>query len=217
MDIAESRRNRQRIFNLIQQREEQYKIKAKEAKGRLGPLAKQMKACLDAQVDYQLITHKLNYKNYVLFLLIMGLLNEAKQADWEVMIRLTQQNQTHIVDPRREMIAPFFHLPGAVVAAKRLAEGSVVYPECLLPSSVEQEILNTIQEARFLDLQLFKVSQINKILRPVVSRRPRPSICYFCNNAATTKCGKCGNVWYCNRDCQKYDWKTHRQVCEQSK
>jgi hypothetical protein len=28
------------------------------------------------------------------------------------------------------------------------------------------------------------------------------------------KCGRCKQVSYCNVDCQKADWKTHKPVCK---
>ena len=36
----------------------------------------------------------------------------------------------------------------------------------------------------------------------------------MCGTGATNKCGKCGSVWYCSRDCQKKDWKTHKINCK---
>jgi hypothetical protein len=33
---------------------------------------------------------------------------------------------------------------------------------------------------------------------------------------AKSKCGKCLNVFYCNRDCQTKDWKSHKEVCGKS-
>lgn len=39
----------------------------------------------------------------------------------------------------------------------------------------------------------------------------------FCNTCLSTKdlkfCGKCGKVRYCSKDCQKKDWKVHKNSC----
>ena len=38
--------------------------------------------------------------------------------------------------------------------------------------------------------------------------------CPPCGKIATTKCTGCKNVYYCNRACQKKDWKTHKSACK---
>lgn len=38
--------------------------------------------------------------------------------------------------------------------------------------------------------------------------------CPPCGKIATTKCTGCKNVYYCNRTCQKKDWKTHKPSCK---
>ena len=45
------------------------------------------------------------------------------------------------------------------------------------------------------------------------------SSCDFCGMKSTTlkKCGACKKVQYCNQECQKKDWKKHKQVCIRSK
>eukprot|EP00941_MAST-03F_sp_MAST-3F-sp1_P003517 g3517.t1 len=38
------------------------------------------------------------------------------------------------------------------------------------------------------------------------------------NDNARFMCGRCLNVWYCSRDCQKSDWKAgHKKVCKKTK
>lgn len=39
--------------------------------------------------------------------------------------------------------------------------------------------------------------------------------CNTCNksDAELLKCGRCQSVHYCNRECQKLDWKNHKVVC----
>lgn len=38
-------------------------------------------------------------------------------------------------------------------------------------------------------------------------------ICNECGNEGAKKCGGCGEVYYCGRDCQKKHWKTHKVAC----
>ena len=38
--------------------------------------------------------------------------------------------------------------------------------------------------------------------------------CHKCGVDATKRCGMCKNVWYCSRECQVGDWKTHKPLCE---
>ena len=38
--------------------------------------------------------------------------------------------------------------------------------------------------------------------------------CGNCGKAATQRCSKCKNQWYCSRDCQIRAWKAHKALCE---
>ena len=38
-------------------------------------------------------------------------------------------------------------------------------------------------------------------------------ICAVCGAAATQRCSKCKQAWYCSRDCQLRDWKKHKPIC----
>lgn len=38
--------------------------------------------------------------------------------------------------------------------------------------------------------------------------------CGSCGKEAVKKCGRCGIEWYCSRECQVKQWKTHKQVCD---
>ena len=55
--------------------------------------------------------------------------------------------------------------------------------------------------------------------RPIVfSREPmqNPNLgrkCQVCGKDGRKKCGGCGKVQYCSRDCQTLDWKNHKTVC----
>ena len=44
----------------------------------------------------------------------------------------------------------------------------------------------------------------------------RTHICRFCSKQTTGKmrCSRCLTTYYCNRDCQTQDWKSHKKTCE---
>jgi hypothetical protein len=37
--------------------------------------------------------------------------------------------------------------------------------------------------------------------------------CAVCKRPATSRCSKCKRVWYCGRECQVADWKSHKPEC----
>lgn len=37
--------------------------------------------------------------------------------------------------------------------------------------------------------------------------------CGHCHNAARQRCSRCSGVVYCSRECQRLDWRRHKQVC----
>lgn len=38
--------------------------------------------------------------------------------------------------------------------------------------------------------------------------------CEACDQDGVKKCGACGEVYYCSRDCQRNDWKKHKMPCQ---
>ena len=38
--------------------------------------------------------------------------------------------------------------------------------------------------------------------------------CEVCSTAATNRCSKCRVVFYCSAECQKKDWKKHKNSCK---
>lgn len=51
--------------------------------------------------------------------------------------------------------------------------------------------------------------------------RPRPNGCFYCHKGANAvlmaapllRCSRCKIAKYCTAECQKSDWKVHKQVC----
>lgn len=37
--------------------------------------------------------------------------------------------------------------------------------------------------------------------------------CNICFNPGSYQCGKCLKTKYCSKECQKLDWKTHKEIC----
>ena len=38
--------------------------------------------------------------------------------------------------------------------------------------------------------------------------------CSYCHKAAEKKCSACKLFYYCDKDCQKNDWKYHKHYCK---
>ena len=43
--------------------------------------------------------------------------------------------------------------------------------------------------------------------------REQSKVCLVCETPTKTLCQRCKKVYYCCRDCQVKDWKTHKKVC----
>ena len=41
--------------------------------------------------------------------------------------------------------------------------------------------------------------------------------CGFCASEAKVKCANCKSTYYCDRNCQKRDWKVHKKSCNVQK
>jgi hypothetical protein len=52
----------------------------------------------------------------------------------------------------------------------------------------------------------------------LLQARKKDQICAVCikigsKDALMNKCGDCNNVYYCSKECQRQDWRTHKLVC----
>ena len=41
-------------------------------------------------------------------------------------------------------------------------------------------------------------------------------VCFLCLNPSRLKCSRCLTIQYCSKECQKKDWKVHKNNCEDS-
>ena len=47
--------------------------------------------------------------------------------------------------------------------------------------------------------------------------RKYKKICFGCGKLSNSKikiCSGCNKIYYCNRECQKRDWKNHKAICK---
>ena len=52
---------------------------------------------------------------------------------------------------------------------------------------------------------------INSSLNPLIAMN---KVCFLCLNPSRLKCSRCLTIQYCSKECQKKDWKVHRNNCE---
>ncbi|KAF2503308.1 hypothetical protein BU16DRAFT_555313 [Lophium mytilinum] len=53
----------------------------------------------------------------------------------------------------------------------------------------------------------------SSITTTTASPTREPQNCGHCRKEATLRCGRCASVVYCNADCQKANWMTHKKTC----
>ncbi|KAG8530216.1 uncharacterized protein KY384_004716 [Bacidia gigantensis] len=93
---------------------------------------------------------------------------------------------------------PYLHLPNPLVVTQ-------VMPVCSSKEceAVTKEGLQKIQNA---------VAQNRSGIDGERSDLGR-LICQNCQKTDVKKCGRCGTVAYCSKECQKKVWRTHKRVC----
>lgn len=45
-------------------------------------------------------------------------------------------------------------------------------------------------------------------------RKDLAVLCSLCEKNAESRCSRCLGVWYCSRECQRTDWKSHKKQCQ---
>ena len=65
---------------------------------------------------------------------------------------------------------------------------------------------------------IFKHHRLGNITHEQTFKQIRKSMrklgkCAQCSNLGDLRCGKCKQVHYCSKECQKAHWATHKQTC----
>lgn len=67
-------------------------------------------------------------------------------------------------------------------------------------------------------LPLLYYRQTIKLVNEVIDREIRMAqeenqLCGICGVKTTKHCTKCKNIYYCSSECQRNDWKVHKELC----
>lgn len=126
---TQSMRNRRRIFNIINQLDSLYKIKAVKAGYFSGPHAEQKQLYIRTIVDQQLILRKLN-----------------EMYDFELFVKaLTALNKAYVEDLRTDQFMGT-KLPAAVEKVRRFMVGKIALPRRRPPRAIEGRLMERINE-----------------------------------------------------------------------
>lgn len=53
-------------------------------------------------------------------------------------------------------------------------------------------------------------------MEPITDNQHSTATCKVCGKTGAKKCGRCGQVMYCSKECQVRDWREHKSVCNSS-
>ena len=147
---TQSMRNRRRIFNLIDQLDSLYKVKAINEEYALGPHAEQKQLYLRTIIDQQLLLRKLN-----------------EMYDFELFVKaLTMLNKAYARDLKTERFMGT-KLGPAVEKVKQMMRGKVALPARPPPRAIEGRLVQRINERmkfNFLENERYPPSRIAKSL-----------------------------------------------------
>jgi len=102
---------------------------------------------------------------------------------------------------------------------------TVAVPPCLLGTPLAEELVSRILHDRW-NFELKKdidpasltptpLDQMQKYQRKLRKETDNPSrTCETCQRKTRIKCQGCKEVYYCNIDCQKANWKQHKKKCK---
>ncbi|KAI1331487.1 hypothetical protein F5Y16DRAFT_422996 [Xylariaceae sp. FL0255] len=103
----------------------------------------------------------------------------------------------------------YFKLPNWDIAVKHMVRVAItpIFPVPHLEPILDAEIASQ-----------FKLNASITLKKSNISRNASNEKCIMCDatenkeGGALLRCGRCGEVAYCSPECQKKDWKTHRQM-----
>lgn len=79
-----------------------------------------------------------------------------------------------------------------------------------------QELLTALNKKKQTPLELINpTSELFNLCMDLAfgNKSIKAALCAACGKKSTNICAKCRAVYYCSRECQKSDWKRHKQTC----
>lgn len=134
--------------------------------------------------------------------LCIGYLSEDTKMTFVTSLDSDYSSLGYIEDKFPHLIQPFKNGQWYVDQVKTMSFGDVCYI-----NSTQRDYKSTLEIPQT-EMHLFRQVCGD-------SHEPRSEICHSCGHHSVNlrKCARCRLVSYCDRDCQKQDWESHKSVC----